>query len=348
MNDSGLLLLNLGSPDSFSIPDVRRYLNEFLMDERVIDAPYLIRSMIVKGFILPFRPKRSAHAYSKVWTKDGAPLKAITESFRKEIEPMVDMPVAVAMRYGNPTPTNAYHDLRQKCKNLRRVFIAPLYPHYAMSSYETAVAHARANIADGVDVHVLKPFYGEEDYINCLAGSIQPYISEPFDHVLFSYHGLPVRHLKKSDCTGGHCYTTSNCCYVPSKAWDTCYKHQVTETTNLVASTIGLLPSQFSISFQSRLGRDEWIRPFTTDMLKTFPSIGVKRLVIVCPAFVADCLETLEEIGIAGREAFMEAGGETLQVVPCLNTFKPWVNTFAAWCNDLTERIEKSKWVKLP
>lgn len=333
MNDSGLLLLNLGSPDSFSIPDVRRYLGEFLMDERVIDAPYLVRSVIVKGFILPFRPRRSAHAYAKVWTKDGAPLKAITESFRKEIEKTVNMPVSVAMRYGNPTPECGYNDLRKKCSNLKRVFIAPLYPHYAMSSYETAVEHVRKNIADDIDVRVLKPFYGEEDYIHCLAESIQPYLAQAFDHVLFSYHGLPVRHLKKSDCTGSHCYTTANCCYTPSKAWDTCYKHQVTETTRLVASKLGLLASRFSISFQSRLGRDEWIRPFTTDMLSAFPAMGVKRLVIVCPAFVADCLETLEEIGIAGRARFIEAGGEELTVVPCLNTFKPWVNTFAAWCN---------------
>lgn len=303
------------------------------MDERVIDAPFIIRSMIVKGFILPFRPKRSAHAYSKVWTKDGSPLKSITESFKKEVEPMVDMPVAIAMRYGNPTPESAYNDLRSKCRNLKRLFIAPMYPHYAMSSYETAVVHARKNIPDNIEIQVLKPFYREDDYIECLAESIRPYLDSTFDHVLFSYHGLPVRHLKKSDCTGKHCYAKANCCDVPSKAWDTCYKHQVTQTTNLVASKLELLQSQFTISFQSRLGRDEWIRPFTSELLETFPSMGIKKLVVVCPAFVADCLETLEEIGMTGKEEFLKAGGETLTVVPCLNTFKPWTNTFASWCS---------------
>jgi ferrochelatase len=343
MNDSGLLLLNLGSPDSYSIPDVRRYLGEFLMDERVIDAPYLVRSMIVKGFILPFRPGRSAHAYSKVWTTEGSPLKVITESFKKEIEQLVELPVSVAMRYGNPTPQGAFDDLRKKCSDLKRVFIAPMYPHYAMSSYETAVVHARKSIPGNIDVQVLKPFYKEADYIDCLAASIQPHVEVPFDHVLFSYHGLPVRHLKKSDCTHSHCYAVNNCCNVPSKAWDTCYKHQVTQTTNLVASKLGLLTSQFTVSFQSRLGRDEWTRPFTSELLESFPSMGVKKLVIVCPAFVADCLETLEEIGITGKEAFMKAGGESMTVVPCLNTFTPWVKTFTSWCND---REHNSLWKK--
>jgi ferrochelatase len=340
MNDSGLLLLNLGSPDSYSVPDVRRYLREFLMDERVIDVPYLVRSIIVKGFILPFRARRSAHAYSKVWTKEGSPLKSITVSFKKQIESLIDMPVAIAMRYGNPTPAAALKELKENNSNLSKLFIAPLYPHYAMSSYETAVEHVLAEVRrnyPSLTFQILKPFYNESKYVECLSESIRPYLETPFDHVLFSYHGLPVRHLKKSDCTGTHCYSTANCCTVPSKAWDTCYQHQVTQTTNLVASKLGLLQSQFSISFQSRLGRDEWIRPFTSELLEAFPSMGVKRLIIVCPAFVADCLETLEEIGMAGEKNFLKAGGESMTVVPCLNTFKPWAKTFAGWCNEREE-----------
>lgn len=334
MNDCGLLLLNLGSPDSFSIPDVRRYLREFLMDERVIDAPYLVRSMIVKGFILPFRPKRSAHAYSKVWMKDGPPLKVITEEFRKEIETMVDMPVSIAMRYGNPTPDAAIEELVSKNKELKNLFVAPLYPHYAMSSYETAVKHVLTSIGDRFNVRLLKPFYREESYINSLTESIRPLLTSSPHHVLFSYHGLPVRHLQKSDCTKNHCYSSPDCCSIPSKAWDTCYKHQVTQTTKLVAGKLGLADDQYTISFQSRLGRDEWIKPFTVELLESFPTRGIKDLVVVCPAFVADCLETLEEIAIAGRETFLKAGGESFTVVPCLNTFKPWINTFASWCNN--------------
>jgi len=334
MNDCGLLLLNLGSPDSFSVPDVKKYLQEFLMDERVIDAPYLVRSVIVKGFILPFRPKRSAHAYEKVWTKDGSPLIAITESFKKEIEQLVDMPVAIAMRYGNPTPQKAIEELTKKSPGLKKLYVAPLYPHYAMSSYETAIKHVLNQIKDRkekFEVKVLKPFYKEENYINSLVESIRPYLG---GHVLFSYHGLPVRHLKKSDCTGEHCYAKSDCCDIASKAWETCYKHQVTTTSRLVAQKLNLSPGQYSISFQSRLGRDEWIKPFTAEVLETYPSQGIKDLVVVCPAFVADCLETLEEIAMGGKEIFMNAGGESFTVVPCLNTSKPSIDTFASWCNE--------------
>jgi ferrochelatase len=337
LNDCGLLLLNLGSPDSFSVPDVKKYLQEFLMDERVIDAPYLVRSVIVKGFILPFRPKRSAHAYSKVWTKDGSPLIAITESFKKEIEQLIDMPVAIAMRYGNPTPQKAIAELQKKSPGLKKLYIAPLYPHYAMSSYETAIRHVLNQVKaqkEQFEIKVLKPFYNEENYINALCESIHPHIvTSSHRHLLFSYHGLPVRHLKKSDCTGTHCYTKSDCCNIASQAWDTCYKHQVIETSNLVAENLGLTEDQYSISFQSRLGRDEWIKPSTVEMLETYPSKGIKDLVVVCPAFVADCLETLEEIAIGGKEIFMNAGGESFTLVPCLNISKPWINTFASWCN---------------
>ncbi|HEX8059698.1 MAG TPA: ferrochelatase [Cyclobacteriaceae bacterium] len=344
-NDSALLLLNLGSPDSYSVSDVRKYLGEFLMDERVIDAPYLVRSMIVKGFILPFRPKKSAHAYQKVWTKEGSPLKVITESFKKELEELVDMPVAVAMRYGNPTPAAALEELKIKT-GLKMLYVAPMYPHYAMSSYETAVEHVLRYIDKSIPVKILKPFYNEETYINSLTESIRPFVnsSPPHlltssprplatssPHVLFSYHGLPVRHLRKAST---HCYSSPDCCTIPSKGWDTCYKHQVTQTTKLVAEKLRLREDQYSLSFQSRLGRDEWIKPFTVELLQSYPAKGIKNLVVVCPAFVADCLETLEEIAMAGREIFMNAGGESFTVVPCLNTSKPWVNTFASWCND--------------
>jgi ferrochelatase len=341
-NDSALLLLNLGSPDSSSVSDVRKYLREFLMDKRVIDAPYLVRSMIVKGFILPFRPKRSAHAYEKVWTKDGSPLIVITKSFKKELEELVDMPVAIAMRYGNPTPAAALEELQLKTA-LKTLYVAPLYPHYAMSSYETAVEHVLQHIDKSISVKILKPFYKEEGYIDSLAESIRPYINDHINgHVLFSYHGLPVRHLKK---LSSHCYSSADCCNIPSKGWDTCYKHQVIQTTKLAAGKLGLREDQYSISFQSRLGRDEWIKPFTVELLQSYPEKGIKDLVVVCPAFVADCLETLEEMAMAGRETFINAGGESFTVVPCLNTFTPWVNTFASWCNE-RERQHSVLWTQ--
>jgi protoporphyrin/coproporphyrin ferrochelatase len=337
MKGTGILLLNLGSPDSSEVGDVKKYLREFLMDERVIDAPYLIRMMIVEGFVLPFRPKKSAHAYASVWTNEGPPLKVFTNDFKKEIEQLIDVPVAVAMRYANPTPAAALKELNEKTGALQELYIAPLYPHYAMSSYETALVHVQKEIQrnwPALKVKVLRPFYKESAYIDSLVQSIQPYVAKDFDQLLFSYHGLPVRHLKKSDTTQSHCYQCTDCCDTPSPAWDTCYKHQVIQTSRQVAAQLGLAPEKYNVSFQSRLGRDEWIKPFTVERLQNLPKEGVKKLLIVCPAFVADCLETLEEIGMAGKQTFLEAGGESFTMIPCLNSSEAWVNAFANYCNE--------------
>ncbi|HTH57709.1 MAG TPA: ferrochelatase [Cyclobacteriaceae bacterium] len=337
MNKRFLILVNLGSPDSFQVADVRRYLRQFLSDERVIDAPYLVRKMIVEGFILPFRPKKSAHAYQTVWTAQGAPLKVITENFRNALLPLVDAHTAVAMRYGNPTPEAALLELEKLEQRLDEIFIAPLYPHYAMSSYETAYLYVIEKIKrlrPDLKFKILQPFYDETEYINSLSGSIAPFIEKPFDHLLFSYHGLPVRHLKKSDPTKKHCYLVDDCCEVKSDAWNFCYKHQTVQTTKLVASQLKIPAHKFSYSFQSRLGGDEWIKPFTDEQLTKFPGQGIKNLLVVCPAFVADCLETLEEIAIRGKESFLAAGGESFTFIPCMNTNIKWVETFAAYFNN--------------
>ena len=336
-----LILVNLGSPDSFQVPDVRKYLRQFLSDERVIDAPYLVRKMIVEGFILPFRPKKSAHAYQTVWMEEGAPLKVLTENFRKALLPLVDAHTAVAMRYGNPTPEAALRELENQVpiaigSNIDEIFLAPLYPHYAMSSYETAYLYVIEKIKalrPNIKFKILQPFYDETEYINSLSESIAPFIEKPFDHLLFSYHGLPVRHLKKSDPTKKHCYQLDDCCDVKSRAWDFCYKHQTIQTTKLVASRLKIPVHKFSYSFQSRLGSDEWIKPFTDVQLQKFPGQGIKNLLVVCPAFVADCLETLEEIEMRGKETFIAAGGESFTFIPCMNTNLKWVETFAGYFN---------------
>jgi ferrochelatase len=332
-----LILVNLGSPDSFEVSDVRKYLRQFLSDERVIDAPYLIRKMIVEGFILPFRPKKSAHAYQSVWMKEGAPLKVITENFRKALTPLVDAHMAVAMRYGNPTPEAALAELENQNSDINEIFIAPLYPHYAMSSFETAYLYVIEKIKalrPNVKFKILQPFYDEKEYINSLSQSIAPFIEKPYDHLLFSYHGLPVRHLKKSDPTKKHCYQVDNCCDVKSDAWNFCYKHQTIQTTKLVASQLKIPAHKFSYSFQSRLGSDEWIKPFTDEQFQKFSGQGIKNLLVVCPAFVSDCLETLEEIAMRGKEQFIAAGGESFTFIPCMNTNTKWVEIFAGYCND--------------
>jgi ferrochelatase len=346
MKNTGLILVNLGSPNSYEVKDVRIYLRQFLMDERVIDAPYLIRKMIVEGFVLPFRPKKSAEAYQSVWMKEGSPLKVLTENFRQALKPLIELPLSVAMRYGNPTPEKALQELESQNAGIEEILIAPLYPHYAMSSYETAYLYVLEKIKKqrpNLKFKILQPFYDEQAYINSLSKSIAPYLEKPYDHLLFSYHGLPVRHLKKSDPTKKHCYQVDQCCDVKSPAWDFCYKHQVIQTTKLVASQLKIPVHKFSYSFQSRLGSDQWIKPYTDEQLTKFPSQGIKNLLVICPAFVSDCLETLEEIAIRGKESFIQAGGESFTAIPCLNTNLKWVETFAAYTNQ-ADAAHKNLW----
>ena len=337
MKKSGLIILNLGSPDSDSVADVGKYLREFLMDERVIDIPFIPRFILVKGIIVPFRAPKSAKAYSTIWTKEGSPLKVITMQFRELIQLQINIPATVSMRYGSPTPEVALRELESQVVGLDEILIAPMYPHFAMSSYETAVEHISSHIRairKDVTLRFLKPFYKDPAYINALAASIRPYLDgQEYDGYLFSYHGLPVRHLRKSDTTHNHCYVSGDCCEVKSIAWETCYKHQVKDTTRLVAEKLGLAPEKITLTFQSRLAGDKWLQPYTDVALEELPKKGIKKLLVLCPAFVTDCLETLEEMDDRGREIFMHNGGEVFTRVPCMNTNKEWVETVAAYCN---------------
>jgi ferrochelatase len=324
-----LLLMNLGSPDSTSVKDVRRYLNEFLMDGRVIDIPYLVRSLLVRGIIVPFRAPKSAEAYRSIWTDEGSPLIVLTKQLQEAVQQKIKEPVAIAMRYGNPSPRQAYDQLLKEHPGLEEVVLLPLYPHYAMSSYETAVEYAKEQHQKGnysFKLSIIPPFYDDADYIDALAQSMQPYTEQEYDHILFSYHGIPQRHIRKSDTTGCHCLQVSNCCETASSAHATCYRHQLVVTTRLVAGKLGIPKEKYSISFQSRLGKG-WLEPFTDKRLEAMPGEGIKKLLIACPAFISDCLETIEEIGEEGKETFMHAGGESFTLIPCLNTHPEWVRT---------------------
>ncbi len=324
-----LLLMNLGSPDSTEVKDVRRYLNEFLMDGRVIDIPYLVRVLLVRGIIVPFRAPKSAEAYKSIWTNEGSPLIVLTKQLQQALQQKISEPVAIAMRYGNPSPKQAYDELMKENPDLEEVVLLPLYPHYAMSSYETAVEYAKEHYEKGkygFKLTVIKPFYDDADYIDALAQSMKPYTEQEYDHFLFSYHGVPQRHIRKSDTTGCHCLQVNNCCETASAAHATCYRHQLVVTTKLVAEKLGIPKEKYSISFQSRLGKG-WLEPFTDKRLEAMPGEGIKKLLIACPAFISDCLETIEEIGEEGKETFMHAGGESFTLIPCLNTHPAWVNT---------------------
>ncbi len=322
----GVLLMNLGSPDSTEVKDVKRYLNEFLMDKRVIDSPFLQRFLLVRGIIVPFRAPKSAEAYKSIWTEEGSPLIVITKQLQQAVQSKVDMPVEIAMRYGNPTVKYGFDRLAEQ--GVTEVISLPLYPHYAMSSYETAVEHAKEIYKKNkypFTLDFIEPYYNEENYIHALTESIRPYVEREYDHFLFSYHGVPERHIFKGDVTGKHCLKVDNCCEVASEAHKYCYRHQCLVTTKLVAERLNIPKEKYSFSFQSRLGRDEWLKPYTAKRLEELPKEGRKRILVACPAFVSDCLETLEEIAVEGKHTFMEAGGESFEMIPCLNVHPLWV-----------------------
>lgn len=327
--EKAIVLMNLGSPDSTSVKDLKKYLTEFLMDERVIDVAAWWRTILVKGIIVPFRAKKSAAAYQSVWTKDGSPLIVLTKQLQDVVQKEMQMPVEIAMRYGTPSPAAAFDKLQKDHPTLKEVVLLPLYPHYAMSSYETALKYAEDIYANGnysFQIRSVKPFYNDPIYISALAESIRPFLNKDFDQILFSYHGIPERHVRKSDCTGTHCLQKADCCNVSSAAHEFCYRHQIIKTTELTATVLGLEKNKYAYSFQSRLGRDPWLQPYTAQRLQELPKEGVKKLLVVCPAFVSDCLETLEEMGKEGREIFLHAGGEEFELIPCLNIHPAWID----------------------
>ncbi|MGF1529901.1 MAG: ferrochelatase [Puniceicoccaceae bacterium] len=325
MNKIGVLLLNLGSPNSPDVSDVRSYLREFLMDGRVLDAPFPIRWLVVNAFILPFRPKKSAEGYASIWTEDGSPLIVTSEKVRKAID-TEEVPVALGMNYGQPTIESALENLREA--RVDRLYIMPMYPHYAMSSYETVVVKTRAVMREmqyAPQVELLQPFYRDADYIEALYASAHPYLKKDFDQILFSFHGIPERHLRKTDPSHAHCLSTPDCCQTCHPAHATCYRHQCFQTVERFRERAGLNPDQVRTTFQSRLGRDPWLRPYTDMTLGSLPREGIRKILIICPAFVADCLETIEEIAGEGKEIFLRAGGEEFTHIPCLNTHPEWL-----------------------
>lgn len=327
-----VLIVNLGSPATPSVPDVRRYLREFLGDERVIDLPAPLRWLLLEGLILRTRPKKSAHAYASIWTPEGSPLMVTSASVQRKLAAAVPpgLPVHLAMRYGEPAIAGVID--RLVSAGIQEVLLIPQYPHYAMSSWETVEMKVReeaARRAPDLVIDCLPPFFADADYIEALHAVSAPWFAEPHDHVLFSYHGVPLRHLRKAGCTHGRCQCADDCCPVGSPSRATCYRAQVLATTRALAARAGLAPDRYSVSFQSRLAGEPWLAPFTDHELQRLPGTGVKRLLVLCPAFVADCLETLEEIAVAGRETFLAAGGESFQLIPCLNDQTPYIDFLA-------------------
>jgi protoporphyrin/coproporphyrin ferrochelatase len=259
--------MNLGSPDSTDVKDVKTYLTEFLMDKRVIDYPYLLRLLLIKGIIVPKRAPNSAEAYKSVWLPEGSPLIVLTKQLKEALEKETPLPIEIAMRYANPSPKVAFDNLQKNFPSLKEVLMVPLYPHYAMSSYETAVEYAEEIYRKGnysFKISSVKPFYNEPEYIDALSDSIAPYLEQDYDQILFSYHGLPQRHMTKADPTHRHCMKVNDCCHVPSVAHKTCYRHQCFTTSEFVAKKLNIPKEKWANSFQSRLGREECFKPYTT------------------------------------------------------------------------------------
>jgi len=277
--------------------------------------------------ILIHRPKESAHAYEKIWTKKGSPLVVTSKRVQAELQKRFAIPVELAMRYQNPSIESAIRKLREA--NVSELLLIPLFPHYAMSSYESAVERVKtvaAKLTPQMRIEVQPPYFDSPDYISALVASAKSDLDSGYDHLLFSFHGIPERHLRKSDPTGCHCLAKENCCAVPSPAHARCYRAQCFKTVATFVKLAGIPAGKFSVSFQSRLGKDPWLKPYTDFELAEFPKRGVKKLLVICPAFVSDCLETIEEINMRGRETFIQAGGKEFAQIPCLNEHPLWIS----------------------
>lgn len=319
---TGVLLINLGTPDSPSTKDVRKYLKEFLNDPRVVDLPVWVRRVLVYGAILPFRPKKTAHAYQSVWEPTGSPLMHHSLQLSAKLQAYLgdDYLVSIGMRYGRPSLASTIESL---LPYVNRLVIVPLYPQYASSTTGSAVEKCFEILGQAWNIppiEVLKPFYGQSWYLEPLASQTQKSIDEfKPDHILMSFHGLPVRHIEKS-----HCKPCTKPCPTVVENNPYCYRAQCYATARGVMQRLVGAPD-FTVCFQSRLGRIPWIQPYTDEVLNQLLAQGHKRLSVACPSFVADCLETLEEIGLRLKEQWLDMGGQDLQLIPALNASDAWV-----------------------
>lgn len=325
----GVLLINLGTPDSPSTKDVRKYLREFLSDPRVVDINPISRWMLVNLIIAPFRSPKSAEAYQKIWTKEGSPLLVNTQKLAKNVQKKLGekFKVLPVMRYGNPSIKSGIETL----KNLgaSQIRALPLYPQYAASSSASTmdVLQRLENEIDNCpDIKVRGAFFNQDKFLDAWKETSEALLNNfQADHILFSFHGVPERHIYAEDLGGRYCLKETNCCDKLIPANGLCYRAHCVQTAYGIADRLNLTKDQYTICFQSRLGRTKWIEPYTDILISEYAKKGVKRLAVFCPSFVADCLETLEEIGMRAREQFRSEGGEELLLIPSLNDSEKWV-----------------------
>lgn len=329
MTRCGLLLLNLGTPDSPSVGDVRRYLREFLMDARVIDINVVRRALLLNLFILPFRPKKTAEAYRKIWTDGGSPLLAHGQDLQTKLAERLgaDVTVELAMRYREPSIRSALS--RFAAAGVDRIALLPLFPQYSSAASGSGIEKVfveATRLWNVPAIQVVPPFYDHPGFIDAFVSVARPVLDdlEP-DAVLMSFHGLPERHLFKGD-TGQVCLKSGDCCDRVGPTNRFCYRAHCFATARALARELGLSEADYRVTFQSRLGLTKWITPYTDEVVVKLAKQGVKRLAVLSPAFVADCLETVEEIGIRAKESFETHGGTELRLVPSLNATDVWVD----------------------
>ena len=325
--NEGVLLINLGSPKELSKKSVRQYLRVFLSDDNVVDLPKFFQQFILRLFILPFRPKNTLEAYEKIWTKEGSPLIISTESIANKLTEKTGWNVEYAMRYEEPSIEKALHKFKKN--EINKIYVISLYPHNAMATTVTTELETRnvaMNVSNDFELIFTKPFFDNEEYINAMVNSIRPYVeNKSYDKIIFSYHGIPKRQAKKTDETGEHCFSTSNCCEIENDGSKDCYRSHTRIASDLTAKKLGLKDDQWEIAYQSRIGPG-WLTPFTDKRLAKLPEEGKDNIDILCPSFISDCLETLEEIDIRGRETFLKAGGKNMTYIPCLNDSEDTIN----------------------
>jgi ferrochelatase len=325
---TGVLLIQLGTPDSPSVHDVRKYLSEFLNDPRVIDIPYLLRKILVNVTIVPFRAPKSAKLYQRLWTDKGSPLLFYSESLKEKVQIALgnNFEVELAMRYQNPSMDSVLQ--RMKKKGYERLIILPLFPHYASASTGSAIEKALGIIKKWwviPEIKIISRFYDNEGYINSFAEQGKKYNLSEFDHILFSYHGLTVRQVDKVYSDGKPC-SDHNCETEINQSNQYCYKAECYATTRLLAEKLNIPKEKYTVCFQSRLDK-KWLEPFSDKVIIDLAKKGTKSLLVFSPAFVADCLETIVEVGLDYSRLFKENGGSHLQLVESLNENSLWVDT---------------------
>lgn len=327
-------LIQLGTPDEPSVSSVRRYLNEFLMDPRMIALPYPLRFFLVKCIIGIFRAPKSAKAYESVWTEKGSPLKVYSQELKIKLQETLgeSYSVHLGMRYGAPSLKESWESIKRS--SALRCVVIPLFPQYASSSSGSAMEKIFQIVQSEINIphfHFIPPFYDHPNFIECFAQIAEENQIHEFDHILFSYHGLPEKYVKES---GKNCLSSPNCCDAISDHNRFCYRAHCVQTTKKLAKRLNLNQKKYSLGFQSRLGPTKWIQPFSDKQIVQLAHQGVKRLAVLCPSFVADCLETLEEIQIRAQKDFQTAGGTELKLIPSLNAHPQWVSCLADWTKE--------------